>query len=212
MEITRFIDDFGDDIFALALVVTKNFDSAKQVFAKISADCEQFPESLEMYDLAKRVLSECEDVDSNEAATTLTGIDLDPKRQQILEELLSNGEAARTAAHLFFENDLDTKQISELMKKSEDFVTSLFDKLNYEALDSNYKDICTKIKAGDRLKSYIIRSISKGNKRPFSESGEAVPNHRWKLSHKIIVLLAAFVGSAALLTLYTLFIEPWLFS
>lgn len=34
MELTRFIDDYADDIYALALITTKNFDSAKEIFVR----------------------------------------------------------------------------------------------------------------------------------------------------------------------------------
>ena len=35
MELTRFIDDYADDIYALALITTKNFDSAKEIFVRL---------------------------------------------------------------------------------------------------------------------------------------------------------------------------------
>ena len=47
MNIEKFIDAFGDDVYALALLVTKNFDSAERVFTQIAQDCDTFPETAE---------------------------------------------------------------------------------------------------------------------------------------------------------------------
>ncbi len=55
MNIEKFIDAFGDDVYALALIVTKNFDSAERVFTQIAQDCDTFPETAELYDIVKRL-------------------------------------------------------------------------------------------------------------------------------------------------------------
>lgn len=196
MEITKLIDAFGDDIFALALIITKNFDSAKQVFVKTATAYEQFPENAELIELVRRAYAECAEADSNEGAAALTGVELDPKRQAVLEELLLQGEMTRVAVHMFYENDLDEKQIAEITGQSEKHVSELLEELPDGlkiSLEKHYKHICSKIAAEDKLKAYVIRAVSSGNKRLFEVRNDAVPVHRWKTSHKIIVFVAALI-------------------
>ena len=61
------------------------------------------------------------------------------------------------------------------------------------ALDRNYKDICFRITAGDKLKAYVIRSVNSGNKRQFEVKQDAVPLHRWTKNQKMAVYIAAAV-------------------
>ncbi len=201
MDITKFIDEYGDEIFALSLIVTKDFDSAKQVFVKTSFAHKDFTDDTVLFDIVNRVYSECAAADSNEGATTLTGVELDAKRQHILEMLLSLGEMTRIVVHMFYENDLSEKEIAKVTGQSEKHISALLSDISdelAEQLEKHYKYICTKIKAEDKLKAYTIRAISKGDKRLFEVKEEAVPTHKWKTSHKIIVLIAGILMASVI--------------
>lgn len=204
MDITKLIDDYGDDIFAFALVVTKDFSSAKEVFVKTTTVNDEYPDDCGLFTLIKKAYSICAEVDSNESASALTEVELDAKRQAVLEELLVRRETVRAAAHMYYENDLSAAQIAEITGKSEKYITELLaEELSDELrtkLDSCYKDICTKITAEDKLKSYVIRAVTSGDKRLFEVREEVVPVHTWKTSHKVVVVIAAIL--ATLLAMY----------
>ncbi len=208
MEITKLIDSYGDDVFAFALIVTKNFASAKEVFVKTSSCCEEFSEEDGLFPLIKKAYSECSEVESNESASALTEIDLDSKRQEVLEQLLVRRETVRAAAHMFYENDFDIAQIADITGQSKKYINELLISLNdglADSLEAHYKDICTVISASDELKSYVIRAVSSGDKRLFEVREEAVPIHTWKLSHKIIVIIAAIIAVMAIMVIIPLF-------
>lgn len=196
MEITKLIDEYGDDIFALALIVTKDFDSAKQVFVKTTTAYSEFQDEAVTWDIVNRAYTECADADSNEGAVTLTGVELDTKRQAVLEEVLKLGEMTRTVIHLFYENDQIDEDIAAITGLTEKQVTDILSELPAnlaDQLEAHYKFICTKIKAEDRLKAYVIRSVTSGNKRMFEVGRDAAPVHRWKTSQKVIVCVAALI-------------------
>ncbi len=207
MEITKLIDTYGDDIFAFALVVTKDFTSAKEIFVKTTTLCEEYPEECALFDLIKKAYELSLDTDSNETASTLTGIELDAKLQGILEELLVCRETVRAVSHMYYENDLTTAEIAKITGKSEKYIIGLLveelpDDLRNK-LDSRYKDICVKINAEDSLKAYVIRAVSTGDKRAFQIDEDAVPVHTWKTSHKVVVVIFAIIA-----TLLIMFIIP----
>ncbi len=209
MEITKLIDDYGDDIFAFALIVTKDFSSAKEVFVKTASACDEYSEGDGLFQLIKRAYSECEQVDSNESASALTGVELDSKRQALLEELLVRRETIRAAAHMLYENDFSAKQIAQIIGKSEKYInellsTELSDSLR-AGLEKSYKDICVRITAEDALKEYVIRAVGSGDMRMFEVKAEAVPRHSWKLSHKIIVVVFAILAATAIMFAIPLF-------
>ena len=196
MEITKLIDDYGDDIFALALIVTKDFDSAKKVFAKTCAEYESFSGESDMLEFAVKAYAYSCDADSNDNAVTLTGVELDAKRQRLLEQVLMLPQMKRAVIHMFYENDLDEKQIASVTGESERYISSVLSELPEElseSLDKNYKDICTKIFAEDKLKAYVIRSAAAPKKREFQVGEEAVPIHRWTMGQRIVVIVAAIV-------------------
>ncbi|MBQ9947447.1 MAG: hypothetical protein IJO91_03575 [Oscillospiraceae bacterium] len=196
MEITKLIDEYGDDIFALALIVTKDFDSAKQVFVKTTTAYSELSDEAVMLDIVNRAYTECAEADSNEGATTLTGVELDAKRQTVLEEVLKLGEMTRTVIHLFYENDQIDEDIAAITGLTEKQVTDILSGLPADLadqLEEHYKSICTKIKAEDRLKAYVIRSVTSGNKRMFEVGKDAAPVHRWKTSQKVIVCVSALI-------------------
>lgn len=207
MEITKLIDNYGDDIFAFALVVTKDFASAKEIFVKTTTLCDELPEECELYDLIKKAYELSQDTDSNETASTLTDIELDTKLQGTLEELLVCRETVRAVAHMYYENDLTTAEIAKITGKSEKYIIGLLaeelpDGLR-KKLDSSYKDICAEITAEDSLKAYVIRAVNSGDKRAFQINEDAVPVHTWKTSHKVVVIIFAIIA-----TLLIMFIIP----
>ena len=85
MELTRFIDDYADDIYALALITTKNFDSAKEIFVRNCFSCPEIDDNTELPEMLKKAYPMCREAEGNDSAVTLTGIELDGKKQQLLE-------------------------------------------------------------------------------------------------------------------------------
>ena len=51
MEIRKLIDDFGDDIYALALISTKDFNSAKEIFVRMTTANNEYPDETELFPL-----------------------------------------------------------------------------------------------------------------------------------------------------------------
>lgn len=206
MDITKLIDDYGDDIFALALIITKDFNSAREVFVKTTTACDGYDDDRAFFEIISKVYSLCQEVDSNESASTLTGIELDARRQAVLEQLLVKRETVRAVAHMYYENDLSAEEIAAVTGKSIRYINELLsDDLSdlSDKLDADYKDICTKITAEDKLKAYVIRAMTTGDKRLFEVKEEAVPLHTWKTSHKIVVVIVAIIA-----TLLGMFIIP----
>lgn len=196
MEIRKYIDLFGDDVYALALIVTKSFDSAKQVFVQTSEKHEKFTDVDGMFPIAGIAYSFCKEADSNDSAYTLSGIELTAKQQSVLELLLQKPQIVRTIIHLFYENDLDEKQIAKVTGESERYVSSQLSELSDEfasALEKYYKEICLKIKVEDTLKAYVISSAEKQTQREFEVKREAVPRHSWTKRQKTVVIIVAVI-------------------
>lgn len=196
MELTRFIDDYADDIYALALITTKNFDSAKEIFVRNCFACAEIDDSADLFSMLKKAYPSCREAEINDSAVTLTGIELDSKKQQLLEAVLSQPFIVRSIIHMRWENDLEPEQIAKLTGESVRYVNSALEKLPanlVQALDKSYKDICFKIRADDKLKSYVVRSMKSGKKRQFEVKGEAVPVHKWTKQQKIITYIVAAV-------------------
>lgn len=201
MEITRLIDDFGDDIYALALITTKNFDSAKEIFVRITSEPEKFPEDTELISFVSTVYPLCREADSNDSAVTLTGIELDAKKQAVLETILQKPFIVRSIIHMHWENDLEPEQIARITGESLKYVNSVINELSEEltaALDKCYKDICVRISAGDKLKAYVIKRVSSGAKRQFAVREDAVPVHKWTRRQKIIIIIIAAILAVGL--------------
>lgn len=201
MEITHLIDDFGDDIFALALISTKDFSAAKEIFVKMMSDCADYTDDTELYGLILKAYPMAREADGNESAVTLTGVELDSKKQQLLELILQKPFVVRSIIHMAWENDLEPEQISKITGESVKYVRAVLDELPEElisSLDKSYKDICAKISAGDKLKAYVIRSVNSCRIRQFEVKGEAVPQHKWTRKQKMIVIIIAAVITAAI--------------
>ncbi len=196
MELTRFIDDYADDIYALALITTKNFDSAKEIFVRNCFACAEIDDNGDLFSMLKKAYPMCREAEINDSAVTLTGIELDAKKQQLLESVLSQPFIVRALVHMHWENDLEPEQIAKLIGESVRYVNSTLEKLPAEltqALDKSYKDLCFRIRADDKLKSYVIRSMNSGKKRQFEVKGDAVPVHKWTKQQKLIIYVVAAV-------------------
>lgn len=201
MEIQKLIDTYGDDIYALALIITKDFNAAKQVFALVTSQYNDFRDGVSLAELAKLTYEASEDIERNESAEVLTELELNSRLEKLLGEVIQRPQAIRTAIHLFYENDLDIKQISVVLGESERYIKGILSELDHDfvkALEADYKVICTKITAGDLLKSYVIIS-SKKDGRMFEAKGDAVPRHTWTKAQKIAVIAVACVVSVAVL-------------
>lgn len=193
MEIRKFVDTCGDDAYALALIVTKSFDSAKRIFAKTALNCGKYEE---LFPVTADVWAECRESDSNDEAVTLTGLELSAKLEGLLKEVLIKPQIMRGIIHLYYENDLDVKQIAEVTGESEKYISGQLSKLPAElaeALDKHYKEICIKISAEDKLKAYVVKASDTGDRRMFEVKEDAVPIHRWTKKQKIIVIIIAAV-------------------
>ena len=195
MEIRKFVDSYGDDTYALALIVTKSFDSAKKIFAKTALDCGKYAEG-GLFPIAADVWAECRESDSNDEAVTLTGLELPAKLENLLKEVLMKPQIMRGIIHLYYENDLDVNRIAEVTGESEKYISGQLSKLPAElaeALDKHYKEICIKIRAEDKLKAYVIKASDTGDRRMFEVKEDAVPIHRWTKKQKVIVVIIAAV-------------------
>ena len=201
MDITRLTDLFGDDIYALALISTKSFESAREIYVRTMTRCEEYPESAELINFIENEYPLCKKSDCNDSAVTLTGVELDIKKQALLETVLQKPFIVRSIIHMFWENDLEPEEIAHITGESAKYVRSVVEGLSSElktALDRSYKEICVKISAGDKLKAYVIRSVTSGNKRQFEVREDAVPVHRWSREQKIAVYIIAAVIAVAL--------------
>lgn len=200
MEIRKLIDGFGDDIFALALIVTKDFDSAKQVFIKTALSYKEFSDTDGLYPFAVKAYSECREADSNDHAVTFTQIEFPQKSERLLEQVLQRPQIARAVIHMFYENDLSPEQIAKITGESARYVSSVLAELPAEleqALEEGYKDICAKIRAEDSLKAYAVRATEDSSKREFEVKDEPVPVHKWNRKQKIIVIVVAAIAAFA---------------
>ncbi len=203
MKLEKLLDIYGDDIFAFALIVTKDFNSAKEVFVRVTSDYYELPDhDGAFYEMIKKAYALCQNVDSNEGASTLTGVELDEKRQAVLEELLVKRETVRTVAHMYYGDELSTSEIADIIGKPEKFVNELLseelsDELK-EKLEKYYLEICDKIHAEDKLKAYVMRSVYNPKKRDFEVREEAVAKHSWSTTQKVVVIVIAVIVTFAL--------------
>ncbi len=204
MKLEKLLDIYGDDIFAFALIVTKDFNSAKEVFVRVTSEYYEIPDhDGAFYEIISREYKLCQGVDSNESASTLTGVELDSKHMALLEELLVKRETVRTVAHMYYGDELSTSEIADIIGKPEKFVNELLsEELSDELkakLEQYYIEICAKIKAEDKLKAYVMRSVyNNTSKRDFEVREEAVAKHSWTTTQKIIVIVAAVIVTFAL--------------
>lgn len=196
MELRRFIDRFGDDVYALALIVTKNFDSAKAVFAQTAGACGSLAENASLFDVIKIAFPFVKSAEVNDEAVILSGIDFPHKSEELVRRVLSRTWIVRAIIHLSYENDFSNKQIAQLSGESEHYVSRQLEELSDELcaeLDKNYKTACTKIRADDSLKEYVVRLSERKQRREFSVEEPAVPRHSWTTKQKAVVFAVAVV-------------------
>lgn len=197
MEIRKFIEGYGDDVYAFALVVTKSYDSAKMVFLKTALRASEH-DSLSGFISA--AFEECRAADSNEEATTFSGEGLSEKQEALLGMVLTKPQIVRAMLHMFYENDMDAASIAKALGTGERHFTQQLEALGElnGALEDGYKDICTHLRAQDSLKEYAIKAAETGDGRLFEVKREAVPRHKWTKKGKIVITVVAvcavFVG------------------
>lgn len=195
MNIEKFIDAFGDDVYALALIVTKNFDSAERVFTQIAQDCDTFPETAELYDIVKKAYRLCRKVPSNDNAETLSEIGLSAKQEALISEVFSRPQIVRAIIHLSYENDLEPDRVAAITDVNVRYVNEQLGGLGElsERLNKSYKELCLKLTAPDKLKISVIQAVNSGEKRLFEVRGDAAPRHSWTKKQKIGTVIAAAV-------------------
>lgn len=194
MTVERFIDAFGDDVYALALIVTKSFEGAEQVFTQLAQDCEALPETF--YDIAKKAYRLCRKAPSNDNAQTLSDIGLSAKHEALLADIFPCPQIVRAVIHLSFENDLENDKIASITDSGVRFVNEQLDGLGglSDRLEKSYKELCLKLAAPDELKISVIQAVKSGEKRLF-EVREAAPRHSWTKMQKFAAVVFAVVAT-----------------
>lgn len=202
MNIEKFIDAFGDDVYALALVCTKNFDSAAEIFSRIAAQCGDIPENAEMIDIARMEYPLCQNAKCTDTAETLSQIGLSKKQEALLAGFFPRPMTVRAAVHLYFENDLTIEQTAELLGEKPRYImdqmNALGDDIFYE-LESSYKEVCAKISAPDELKAASVQAAKSGEKRLFEVVEDPVPLHVWTKKQKTAAVIVSIFVTIALM-------------
>ena len=195
MIIEKFIDAFGDDVYALALIVTKNFDSAERVFTQIAQDCDTLPETSELYDIVKKAYRLCQKAPSNDNAETFSDLGLSAKQEALLAEVFPRPQIVRAIIHLSYENDLENDKIAAITDVNIRYVNEQLGDLEglSDRLNKSYKELCLRLTAPDELKISVIQAVNSGEKRLFEIRGEAAPRHSWTNKQKIGAVIAAIV-------------------
>lgn len=193
MDIMKTVSEYGDDLYALALCVTKNPDAASEVFIKTILAVKDTEPML--CDVAKAAFPLIREADCNEEAQTLTEITLNQKQEALLGEVFAKPQIVRAIIHMSYENDFTPEQISAVTGESERFVRAQLEQLSEPlraALEEHYKEICIKISADDKLKQYALRACSSGG-REFAVKQDAHPVHSWTRKQKIVVIAVAAI-------------------
>lgn len=208
MKIEKFTDTFGDDVYALALVVTKNFDSAERVFTQIAQDCETYPENVELYDIVKKAYRLCRKAKSNDNAQTLSDIGLSAKHEALLAEIFPRPQIVRAIIHLSYENDLEPERVAAITDVGVRYVNEQLGDLGdlSDRLDKSYKELCLKLAAPDELKISVINAVNSGEKRLFEVRDSAAPQHSWTKKQKIGAVIAAIIITVLICIIIPLFL------
>lgn len=202
MNIEKFIDRFGDDVYALALVCTKNFDSAADIFSAVASECEDMPDDSEMFDLAKKVCSMCKAAKFSDNAETFSQLGLSEKQEMLLSGFFPKPFVTRASVHLYYENDLTEEQIAEVLEEKRRYISEQLDGLGTELqseLDGSYKELCLKLAAPDELKTKAIEAAKSGEKRQFEILDDPVPKHTWSKKQKIATIIVAIIATFVLM-------------
>lgn len=198
MTIEKFIDGFGDDVYALALIVTKSFEGAEQVFTQLAQDCESLPETAELYDIAKRTYRLCRKAPSNDSAQTLSDIGLSAKHEALLADIFPCPQIVRAIIHLSYENDLENDKIASITDSGVHYVNEQLGDLGglADRLEKSYKELCLKLAAPDELKVSVIQAVKSGDKRLFEVRDSAAPRHSWTKPQKLAAVVFAVAATA----------------
>lgn len=199
MNIEKFIDTFGDDVYALALIVTKSFDSAERIFTQIAQDHEDIDETAEIFDIAQRAYSLCKKAPNNDKAETLSDIGLSARHEALLSEIFPRPQIVRAIIHLCWENDLTAEQAAKITGESVRYVAEQLSELPKslsDKLDKTYKELCLKLTAPDALKMSVISAVNSGEKRLFEVRDETVPRHSWTRAQKVAAVIIAITATA----------------
>ena len=202
MNIEKYIDTFGDDVYALALVCTKNFDSAADIFKTVAADCNALPEDVGMFELAIKVCSLCKMAKFSDNAETFSQLGLSKKHEQLLSGFFPLPFVARASVHLHFENDLTVEQIAEVLEEKPRYISDQLDGLGTELsgeLDEFYKELCIRLAAPDELKAKAVLAARSGEKRVFEIRDDPMPKHTWTKKQKIGAIIAAIIATILLM-------------
>lgn len=210
MKIERFIDKLGDDVYAFALVCTKNFDSAADIFAHTAAKCGEFPEDADIYGIVGGVYQLCRNALCNDSAETLSQIGLSKKQELLLTEFFTKPQISRAIVHLYFENDLSAEQIAEVIGEKPRYVLEQLGELGAELsekLDNSYKELCVKIAAPDDLNAKVMQAAKSGKTREFEIVDDPMPKHIWTKKQKIAVIIFAVIVTIVLWFVIPIFNE-----
>ena len=202
MNIERFIDRLGDDVYALALVCTKNFDSAADIFETVAAECDELTEDADMFGLALRVCSLCKNAKFSDNAETFSQLGLSKKQEQLLSGFFPLPFVTRASVHLHFENDLSVEQIAEVLEEKPRYISEQLDGLGAELLnelDGSYKELCIKLSAPDELKVKAVENAKSGEKRVFEIREDPLPKHTWSKKQKFGAIIAAIIATILLM-------------
>lgn len=197
MEIKRFIEQFGDDVYAFALVVTKSYESAKIVYTKTALGADKLSESLT--ECMMLAFAECKNADGNESAITFSLEGLDEKQETLLGLVLPKPQIVRAMIHLFYANDMDAADIARILGISERNVRNQLESLGLlnDSLERMYKEICAQLHAAEGVKEYVLKCAETGS-RMFEVRHEPAPKHKWSVKSKIVIVavavVTAFVG------------------
>lgn len=208
MNIEKFIDRFGDDVYALALVCTKNFDSAADIFEIVASECEALSDDTEMFELAVKVCALCKTAKFSDNAETFSQLGLSKKQEGLLSGFFPKPFVTRASVHLYFENDLTVEQIAEALKEKPRYISEQLEGLGTELsdeLDDNYKELCVKLSAPDELKAKAVSAAKSGEKRVFEIRDDPMPRHLWSKKQKIAVIILGIIVTFILMIVLPIF-------
>lgn len=200
MNIERFVDGFGNDVYALALIVSKSGESAAEVFLKAARGCDGLDNNIGIYDIVTLFFPLCLQARSNQYAETLSTFGLSKKQEELISELFDKPQTVRAILHLYYENDLTEKQISAVIDKSLGFVSKQISALPEEfkkRMEKHYKEICLKLIPDTELKENAMREMGNSENRLFKFKADTVPRHKWtkrgKTAAVVISVIAAII-------------------
>lgn len=202
MIIEKFIDRFGDDVYALALVCTKNFDSAADIFETVAAECDALSDDVVMFELAIKVCSLCKKAKFSDNAETFSQLGLSKKQEQLLSGFFPMPFVTRASVHLHFENDLTVEQIAEVLEEKPRYISEQLNGLGTELLnelDGSYKEICVRLSAPDELKAKAVEAARSVEKRVFEILDDPMPTHTWTKKQKIGAVIVAVIATIMLM-------------